>query len=1425
MQLLLNWDKFNSLAGSAERNFENLCRSLVRLHYGRFGKFIGIANQPGVEFHLELTDECALGKAGKWIGWQCRWYDLPSGRAIGNTRKKKIEESIRKSEVELPGLTDWYLWTRHTLTKGDQEWFKAINSKLQLHLNTSADAETLLSGDAEFLRGTYFGDLILTPDKLRELHELSTAPIKKRWLPDAHQAVDAERRIRKVLGETEAWEELQQLTDSHDKSAEVLLAAAATIPGHLTTEFHRLQEEPIRVSRFLGEIRAGIQKGDYETVCKCLASFERTNVRQLEVTVRRLRSARLKVSLEATNTVADIRDSHELITSLAGSLSKRLLAVLADAGGGKTQLAAQVSSALADRPAGILLHGRELHSGRTLDDLARSIVVNGNAVPSMEALFAAVDAAGERANRRIPVVIDGLNESENPQDWKGPLAAADVLLQRFRHVILIVTVRTGARVPETNSWPPQQHHDLPARLSFVEQAIPDGIECIEIPDFGNDVSSAIKKYFSHFRIRKEDAALPMELLRHPLTLRIYCEVANEDRTREVGTESLPQTLSGLYARYIENASRRIVEIGPRSYRYTQEDILRAIDEFGWMLWESDSRDIGESEFRIAINDSNRPWNESMVHLLEREGIILRVPGPRHGKMNLIAVYDALGGYLIADTVVSRMGRNGIAAWLKDETTARRLSGSASSSHPLALDVFRSLVGTVSRRLHISLWKIVDRQFEMSALALATELEARYLDIETVEALEGVFSNNPKNAGFIFLRLRGSRASENHPLNADFFDRSLRSLSMAERDLIWTEWVRKHRKEIEFDLREQERSWKANVTERSKTDFLRAKWTMWLLTTTSHILRDLATRALYWYGRGDAASLFGLTESSATMNDPYIFERMLAASYGVAMALHCDPKFSEFKKTTLPNHAKNIYQMLFDVAPSINSTHLLTLEYGQRLIELAMIHNRKLFSSAEFKRSVPPFDPLRHLKWEEFPVIEVESHGRASPFRMDFENYTIGGLVEGRGNYDYGHAAYQSVRKQILWRIHELGWSFEKFGDVDESIGSERHYRAHMSDHYGKVDRYGKKYSWIAYFEQKGRLRDLGTLRHNYEEGRTWDADIDPSFPDLASECRIVSDDVLGGSVISTSRWIKEGPTPSLEHYLYKSDVVGQKGPWVLLDGYFSKRNDASHRSCFAFFRSFLVSKSDAKRLIRLLSGQELGGRWLPEKPSSYRLFAGEVPWCKTVASSGKTKLTFVTGEHEVAVNRQVERYYHKAQELDLSSITLSPAGEYVFSIVGRDTQVTLNKSEFDKIQVRKQRVSSSEIVQKIEEVPVQIPVHDFDWEDENADNVKVHGVTLSKFVADKCKLVNLPQTLDLQSKTGERATIGIVHHPGSYSDAERFFYIRRQVLKPFLRNNNMQLVWAIWGERELVNGEGFSGGSAKNDNQPRHVNFQQIYAF
>ena len=74
-------------------------------------------------------------------------------------------------------------------------------------------------------------------------------------------------------------------------------------------------------------------------------------------------------------------------------------------------------------------------------------------------------------------MVDGLNEAEDPRDWKPLLASLHEVLGRYPYV-------------------PHGMHDT--RWFFLSEAIPEDVPKLEIPDFGDATAEAIRAYFKYY---------------------------------------------------------------------------------------------------------------------------------------------------------------------------------------------------------------------------------------------------------------------------------------------------------------------------------------------------------------------------------------------------------------------------------------------------------------------------------------------------------------------------------------------------------------------------------------------------------------------------------------------------------------------------------------------------------------------------------------------------------------------------------------------------------------------------------------------------------------------------------------------------------------------------------------------------------------
>ena len=1374
----LDWVAFDSLPGSKSQNFENLCRALIRLHFGRYGQFAALKNQPGVEFHLKLLQGCAeLGGPPRWYGWQCKLHQRTSTGNLSAASRKDIRDSLSMTEKHLPDLTDWVLWTPDTLSKSDQAWFKTLQTKFTLHQWVEEDIETYLNGPGLMLRSTYFGDLVVTPEELDQQHREAIQPVKDRWLELVHQSVDAERTIRRMLGEPGSWGQMIAVGQYLKKAAEVISNPLDVPPTQLEKTITPFVAACSAFADTLLHFHEILAEGDLDVIQQKLGERKSLIDAHIVAAPRRLRALNLPIALDATNALDDMGIAQGLLDEAEEFLGVGLVAVLADAGGGKTQMAAQLTAHQDGRPAGVLLHGRDLHKGQTFDDLARHFSINGSPLTSMERLLSALDAAGKRARCRLPVVIDGLNEAENPKDWKAPLAILSETIKRYPNVLVVCTLRTGEhrRDDQMRAVQPQTN----ARESFAVMALPDGIRQIESEGFGGDVHEAIKKYFNHFKINPGDAEIPVEFLQHPLTLRIFCEVTNPKKRPEVKVDYFPASLSPLFEKYVANVCDRISQMPNLSHPYTSSEVEAAIYRFGLALWNAKKREISEADYKIALSDTAIQWDKwdsNIVNLFAQEGIAFRNPGSEPGQYVITPVYDALGGYIIANALLTKYSNDRKFEWLNEPEVRESFGGE--NSHVLAADVFRSIVALTPRRMHGSqLWKEVPDLFRNAALRFAVGLEAKYLDKDTVAALLEILRGNPKERPRLFSRLQGLRAAVNHPLNSVFLDTALRTMPIAERDLSWTEWIRGNRPERFNDLLAIELKWKNDLLTRTLSDRLRAKWVMWLLTSTDHELRDVATRALYWFGRGAPAVLFEESIESLGINDPYVPERMIAASYGVAMALHVDLKDETFVKATLPEYARRLYESMFAEGSPFSTTHLLLREYAVRTIELATVHHPDMLSLVEIKRSKPPFTDRGLREWGESKTSKEQLHGFDSPFRMDFENYTIGSLVSGRSNYDFKHEGYRKVRSQILWRVEQLGWSSELFRHADTSIEKERHSPRIGSDS-KKIDRYGKKYSRIAYSEMSGLLLDQGVLDNGRE--RTSSVDIDPSFPERVTEDRLIQADFLGDPLMNMKDWIAHGLLPDVNPYLRVANVQKEEEPWVALDGFFAQEDEKRGRKIFCFIRSLLVDDHNADSFMKHLSHQDLGDRWLPEKPSVIYTFGGEIPWCDTFPKNGRIELSFVTKEETVKVQRTQQELYLDGEKLGWTQIDLIRRRLFGEAIKEDEKHKHISNEDLVRIETRKVLVEVEEVEKEYAKFSALIPVCNFGWEGyQTTTSDAGHATTLAREIASDLELIGQPQTFDLFTKDGVKATLNISDQADDYSNHQSMFFISETLLKTY----------------------------------------------
>ena len=330
----------------------------MRLHYGRFGDFRALSNQPGVEFHIKLRESCSLGEPPRWCGWQCKAHRRTQSGDLTAASRSDIEKSLRITENLLPEITDWILWTPYTLSKKDQKWFYNLKSNFRLILWAEEELDAYLNGDGLVLRATYFGELILTPSILEHQHQIAIQPIRDRWLPQVHQSVEAERKIRRMLGEPGSWDLLIEIGEHLTEAIDVITKGSAGSSPDFRSKIAPFISACSFLADTLLRFHEILEVGDLDVIWQKLDERNTLIGADVRSVPRFLRKLNQPIALEATNALADMQLAKDVLDKAEELFGIGLVALVVDAGGGKTQISAQVTASQEGRPAGILLFFR-----------------------------------------------------------------------------------------------------------------------------------------------------------------------------------------------------------------------------------------------------------------------------------------------------------------------------------------------------------------------------------------------------------------------------------------------------------------------------------------------------------------------------------------------------------------------------------------------------------------------------------------------------------------------------------------------------------------------------------------------------------------------------------------------------------------------------------------------------------------------------------------------------------------------------------------------------------------------------------------------------------------------------------------------------------------------------------------------------------
>lgn len=339
-----------------------------------------------------------------------------------------------------------------------------------------------------------------------------------------------------------------------------------------------------------------------------------------------------------------------------------------------------------------------------------------------------------------------------------------------------------------------------------------------------------------------------------------------------------------------------------------------------------------------------------------------------------------------------------------------------------------------------------------------------------DVLRNIFNNDNMMIGFLKKQFLLAIDTES-PFNSEWLTAFLFPLPNDLRDYVWT--TRVSNGYYTFALQFIRRIKRNYMTHSCSQLNLALKQLIWLLSSVNGAVRDNATKVISLILIRKPKLIKDNLEFFKDISDLYIRERLYAAIFGAIV------KIEDYQ--VIESTAESIYVTIFDqdeVVPNV-----LLRDYARLSIEFAL--SKGLCKNIDQKLIVPPYQS----RWYDFEftnddvdsyVKEYESignnegnsvyrirssmtteYGRGAGAYGDFGRYIFGSSVSPWSNQFND----QYLSNIAFKRIFEIGFSPKLHGYFDNTQPSNYDRYSHS------IERIGKKYQWIAYYEILAKLAD------------------------------------------------------------------------------------------------------------------------------------------------------------------------------------------------------------------------------------------------------------------------------------------------------------------------------------------------------------------
>lgn len=904
----INFQNVRPYDGSRQAGFEELCSQLASLEPLPEGaEFVrkGRGADAGVECFLEHAD-------GSETGWQAKWlFDWDSNLS------GQLDKSIRTALTKHPNLTKFIVCLPFDLPdsrkKGQKSAFQkwvawvakweatALTEKrsLTIELWGKSELSRRLSMDHPAYAGRllYWFDIAqLTSEWFVKQFDKAKASLGSRYTPESN----VELAIRRTFLGLARDPSLQKQID--DWSFQLVDAGRSTVDAVLRASKDRSQEHHNALKASVEGLSDAF--GGEPTPSDGTLDLDRW-IAAVDDCTSQARKAISWVWDQSETDAGNMgvsperwaRESLFRLSDLLGGVGDTLrsdawqrandaaVLLVGPAGIGKSHLLADVveHQVHAGRPA-ILVLGSSFND----DEPWHQIIKQLDLPPSTRAttLLGALDAAAQASNVRALVCVDALNERRGTDVWPHRLAAFLKAAECFPRLAVVLSCRT----------------------TYVSHVIPESLDASVLPrihheGFSENSGEAAKAYLDARGIVRPGTPNLVPEFNNPLFLKTCCDFLIKD-----GKTALPRGLHGVTAIFGFYTAAIVRTLNKRMGLVETYQLLpRAINAFAGALAKTGDGYLPVTE-AIDLFETVLPslgqLDRSLLNQLENEGLLAIEPILQDDDTTAMMVrftFERISDHLVAKRL------------LNDHLDATDVARSFETGTPLGTIVlgdrsyrFSGIIEAIAvqlpERTGVELPDVASGSWTVHDAFWDSLLwrDQSFFTQRTLEIAKSVRSNEEVQGLLLALCTEPT-----NKFNALFMHERLMPRTLPERDRHWSTFLAEHQDYSESAANILIAWTLQNGMEAIENDRaeLAAIALTWFFTTTLRPLRDRATKALAALFAHRLSLASQTLRRFASVNDPYVLERLVSAAYGAALQGETTVGLSEL--------AEAVFEVIFE----------------------------------------------------------------------------------------------------------------------------------------------------------------------------------------------------------------------------------------------------------------------------------------------------------------------------------------------------------------------------------------------------------------------------------------------------------------------------------------------------------------------------------